>query len=914
MGVVYAAYDPELDRKVAIKLLLDASGGSPKEQQERRTRLMREAQAMAKLSHPNVITVHDVGEFRQQVFVAMEFIEGTTLTRWRKEKKRSWAEVLSVFRAAGRGLAAAHKAGLVHRDFKPDNVLLGLSGDIVSRVIVTDFGLARPAAGRTDAFASVGVIESTPVLSAHLTQTGALVGTPAYMAPEQLAGERSDSLADQFSFCVALFEALYGQRPFAGKVLSELMANVTSGSVRAVPRASAVPRWIRRAVLKGLATDPDDRHPNMEALLAALARDPRRMWRRWGAVVLPSVVLAIGLFAYQRDPDATATYCDDVASQLADRWDDPTRAAVQAAFAATDKPYADAAWSTTSRHLDAWAEHWIELQRAACRADIDGTQPQALLALRMSCLERHLGELGALTEVLVAADAETIERAVDAASALPDPAVCEDVERLASRIHGLASPQARAIRGQLDMSIARAQVLRNTGRYGDALGVAQDALDRATEANDRWIAADALTVLGDVAHVQGDSAEAAKLYHRAMSAALASDNSQVVVRVAIGQLWVGAEAGQSADDAERWFEHGSAALERLGPNAELSAQLHEAIAASLLQQGAFEEAEEHMRTSLTLRTGAFGAGHASLNSTWTNLGRLYASQRRYDDALSAFERARTLTVAEYGHRHPQVAQTLHNLGSVHGQRHEYAEAQGYFEHALAIREVSLGSDHPYNASSRLSLATALRYQGRLEEARRQVEQAVAVLKAQPQESLEQARARQALAGILEEQGELEEAADAQREALAIATRVVGEGDAARVPHQIGTARALSAAGRHEEAIELARALVAEESSRRESMDPALGVALTVLAEVNVAAGRNGPEVEDAAARATSILDAQGGEPTATAAAQFVLARILFEQDAERARMLAESARQAFEAGGPPFHAQRRAVEAWIDAH
>ena len=172
MGVVYAAYDPELDRKVAIKLLLSNEGGSPKEQEEARTRLMREAQAMAKLSHPNVITVHDVGQFRGQVFVAMEFIEGTTLTRWRTAVPRSWKSILRVFRLAGRGLAAAHKAGLVHRDFKPDNVLLSVGGKDVSRVIVTDFGLARSMAGQTDAFASVASVESTPVLSAQLTQTG----------------------------------------------------------------------------------------------------------------------------------------------------------------------------------------------------------------------------------------------------------------------------------------------------------------------------------------------------------------------------------------------------------------------------------------------------------------------------------------------------------------------------------------------------------------------------------------------------------------------------------------------------------------------------------------------------------------------------------------------------------------------
>ena len=783
MGVVYAAYDPELDRKVAIKLLLSNEGGSPKEQEEARTRLMREAQAMAKLSHANVITVHDVGQFRGQVFVAMEFIEGTTLTRWRKAVPRDWKSILRVFRLAGRGLAAAHKAGLVHRDFKPDNVLLSVGGKDVSRVIVTDFGLARSMAGQTDAFASVASVESTPVLSAQLTQTGALVGTPAYMAPEQLAGERSDHLADQFSFCVALYEALYGERPFAGRVLSELMSNVSTGSVRAAPRAVSLPGWIRRAVLKGLATEPEERHVSMDALLAALARDPRRLWRRWGAVVLPSAVLAIGLIAYQADSGSTNTYCDDVAGHLRGRWDRGTKKAIKSAFTSTGKPYADSVWETTQRHLDAYAERWVELQRAACKADLEAEQPQSLLALRMSCLDRHLQEFGALTEVLAQPDGATVERAIDAVTALPDPSACEDVDRLTSRIAGLADPTARKVREELDVVIARAQVLQATGRYGEAQATAEDALARAEEAGDRWVAADAYTGLGDIADMEGRGKEAEKLYHAAMSAALASDNARVVVRVAIGLLWVGGSSGQSVADAERWYAHGAAALERLGEQAELAAQLHNALAASLLAQQAFEDAESHMRTALQLRTTAFGADHPSLNSTWTNLGRLYASQRRYDEALAAFERAHALTEQEYGMHHPQVARTLDNLGSVHGQRKEYGKAQEKLELALAIQEASLGSEHVLNAGTLVLLATALRHQGKLAGARTYAERARSIYLKTGGLSVDLARTELTLGKILEAQGDARTAAATFESALSIATEVLGEDSEALAPYK-----------------------------------------------------------------------------------------------------------------------------------
>ena len=234
MGEVYLARDASLKRDVAVKVLRGGGSGEA----ALHARLMREAQAMARLSHPNVVAVYEVGDEGGQVFVAMEFIDGGTLSMWLHEKPRTWREVQSVMLAAGRGLAAAHAAGLVHRDFKPDNVLMGKDG----RVLVTDFGLARPAAGKTDTFAQVGTMPGTRALGLALTQTGALVGTPAYMAPEQLGGERTDALTDQFSFCVAAYEGLYGERPFAGRVLAELIANVSEGNVRQAPARTTVPR------------------------------------------------------------------------------------------------------------------------------------------------------------------------------------------------------------------------------------------------------------------------------------------------------------------------------------------------------------------------------------------------------------------------------------------------------------------------------------------------------------------------------------------------------------------------------------------------------------------------------------------------------------------------------------------------
>jgi len=270
MGVVYVAHDPELDRRVAIKLLRgDDSEGAPA--RDGRARLVREAQAIAQLSHPNVIHVYDVGLWKDQVYIAMEYVDGVTLTRWLREKDRRWPEILEVFLAAGRALVAAHHSSLVHRDFKPDNVLVGVDG----RVRVMDFGLARSL---FDDVAPEGVVRP---LGQSLTQSGTVLGTPRYMAPEQLRGRRADARSDQYSFCVALHEGLFGAHPYDG-----------DGHV------AEVPGWLRRIVKRGLSEDPVERWSSMSTLLGAIERAARPRVRRELAAALALAVVGAGLFAY----------------------------------------------------------------------------------------------------------------------------------------------------------------------------------------------------------------------------------------------------------------------------------------------------------------------------------------------------------------------------------------------------------------------------------------------------------------------------------------------------------------------------------------------------------------------------------------------------------------------------------------
>jgi WD40 repeat protein/predicted Ser/Thr protein kinase len=264
MGVVYAAYDEKLDRKVALKLL--RGQGS----EVARQRMVREARAMARLSHPNVAQVYGIEELGERSFIVVEYIDGVTLKAWLAERPRTRDEILAVFRSAGEGLAAAHAAGLVHRDFKPDNVMVRRDG----RVLVMDFGLVHADLDGGRELAGIDGLAQP-----HLTQTGALLGTPAYMAPEQLLGRATDARSDQFSFCVALWEALHGQRPFAARTMKELTQAVTSGTLVEVERRD-VPAWLRDVIVRGLAASPEQRWSSMPALLDALGHDPPRRRRR----------------------------------------------------------------------------------------------------------------------------------------------------------------------------------------------------------------------------------------------------------------------------------------------------------------------------------------------------------------------------------------------------------------------------------------------------------------------------------------------------------------------------------------------------------------------------------------------------------------------------------------------------------
>jgi eukaryotic-like serine/threonine-protein kinase len=495
MSVVYAAYDPELDRKVALKLMrVRASDESAR-------RLQREAQALAKLSHPNVVPVYDAGLVGAQAFVAMEHVEGMTLRKWLKTR-RTWREIVAVMVDAGRGLAAAHARGLIHRDFKPDNVLLGNDG----RVRVLDFGLAR-LAGVLDGSVpptSTPSLDSLPPpsgprssrtpgsapLDMLVTRADQLVGTPAYMAPEQVRRDTVDERADIFAFGVTLFEALFGVRPFdapraepVGSTAATITAHVSDDGLhtpRAIPRGSHVPRHIQRVVIRALAYKATDRFPDVDTMLKALTHDPYRAWGRGaalGAVVLGATAVGVALF---RAPPQPLPACHGGAQRMSAVMSADARTAITDGFTHTGLVYANDAASAALRELDGYATRLAHSVDDACAATrLRGEQSEEAMDLRMACYDSRWREVGALLDLLRKPDEDVVKSAARAARALSPLDDCADVAALRAPTPRPRDPRIAQQVEALQQRLANVKARYDLGKATEAASLADALLDDA---------------------------------------------------------------------------------------------------------------------------------------------------------------------------------------------------------------------------------------------------------------------------------------------------------------------------------------------------------------------------------------------------------------------------------------------------
>jgi tetratricopeptide (TPR) repeat protein len=752
MGTVYAVYDPELNRRVALKLLRsDLPRAVPLA--ELRNRLLREAQAMARLSHPNVMPVHDVGTHGHGIFIAMDFVGGVTLRGWLAGQSRRWEEVLPIFLQAGQGLAAAHRAGLIHRDFKPENVLLDKSG----RVCVTDFGLARSASDSTNEGAALPPvsIDKSP-LAVTLTKTGATVGTPAYMAPEQVLGEHATAHADQFSFCVALYEALYGERPFPGRTVSELRAAALAGDIREPPKGARVPTWLRRIVVRGLKGSPAERFPSMDALLVALKSDPRARRRRAALGIAAAGILVATLFA-SRYWGEQRRLCTGASAELASAWSEQSRREVEEAFAKTKVPYAADAASGVSRILSAYASEWERTHTEACEATREhGVQSEALLDLRMECLRGRLQEMGALVETFARADARVVARSVGAASRLKSLAPCANAKLLTARVPPPQDPEARTRVEAIRTLVAQANARHEAGQLAAGLDIAKRAAAEARALGYRPLEAEALYVLGRLQDDTGAAAAAEESLHAAAVAAESSHHDEVDAQAMTRLASLVGRLQNRPREALRFADHAEAAIERLGGDPALRegllhargrillgeptkalrydqealesaerrlggehltvATMLNAVGIDLAEEGKSREALPYFQRTLSIRERALGPKHPLVAEAVGNLAILLRRVGKPDEAVALHRKAIALFEVLRGPESPAVAVHLGNLGNTLIDLERSGEALAAYRRALAIREKTFAKDAPQLAFPLEGVAKAFMHLGRSGEA------------------------------------------------------------------------------------------------------------------------------------------------------------------------------------------------------
>lgn len=773
MGVVYAAYDPDLDRKIALKLLHRRPGDDA----DARAGLVREAKAMAKVVHTNVVSVFDVAEADQSVFVAMEYIAGQTLQRW-LEEPRSTDEIVAMFTEAGRGLAAAHAVGLVHRDFKPGNVMVTETG----RVVVVDFGLAH-VTGESDASA----------------RRGRPSGTPAFMSPEQVGGEPSDARTDQFSFCVALYRALYREAPFPGDTAGEIFAAVLDGSVAKEPKKGTVPRRLRGVLLRGLARNAADRFESMPALLEALHRAtaPRRRGVLAGAVV---VIVGLGI-ALGSQPEPVPDYCATAGDAMDAVWNEERRSAVESALVESAVQDAEA-WRRVGSVLSDHAEKWREEQHAVCREALSPRVAAPVsVAKRKQCLDEGLQWFDAVTVALSRTDRASWADAVTMVTSLSPPTDCRD-PAVVSRLP--PTPADEALREPVFE--ARAQLKRvyaevAAGRMGKATEEIEALQARVASVGYPELELDVATARVHVYAYSGKLEPARELALEVIEEATRRGRTDLLVNLLGDAARISARADNDAKAFEVLFTLARATAERAHwPTEIIELDL---LYASILRRGVEPgDLEASLEVSERALENALENGRAAEEiEAFVQVG---ASQGRLGKALVGIrylERALALADGLYGSMHPHRAVIALQLARVCLAPHDVGRARALLEGALDTFDAAY-PEPPVTALAAMgALSAVLLRQGETDDAialtARAYERGLEMFE-RPHRDL--VIMRRDYTTALRRGGRVAEALALSRESLDDAVRIYGPEAGVAVHQRITFADSLRSVGKCEEAL------------------------------------------------------------------------------------------------------------------
>jgi len=942
-GQIYAAYDPHLDRRVAIKLLKPVPGVDPALLQ---SRLLREGQAMARLSHPNVVSVHDVGTADGQVFVAMELVEGTSVRSWLEERSRPWRDVLAVFLQAGEGLGAAHAAGLVHRDFKPANVLVGR--DAV--VKVTDFGLALAASDFADTRPAAAPAAFAGTHAPDRSTSALLVGTPAYMSPEQREGRPLDARTDQYSFCVALFEGLTGHRPAAPAELP--------GPSGAPGSQRSVPGWVMRPVLRGLSESPQKRHPSMRALLDALRNDPARRRERWLAASALGALVVTALGAGYAWVEHRRLLCSGALGEVSTAWDGPRRDAVTRAFLGSDVPYAKDVLAAVVKELDGRARSWASMNVEACEATrLRGTQSEALLDRRMACLGRRLEEMRALTAVLARADATVVERAGQAVDSLPAISDCSSALSMTSPTEVPLPAAVRPRAEALERELAQAEALRETGQLRQAQEQARAAVAEASALNVSRLEARAHVLSAQVAADRGELADSERAWLDAIAAAEACQDD--VLRA---EAWTALTRVVGVEQARFREGHQLAAqangvIQRLGRPARLEAEyqfalggLHsregrekEAIAelkravdqahavhdaddtriasmlvtlgVSLRNSGQLAEAGSRLQEALGIVERRLGPMHPLVANTLYQLSSVYRRLGSFDLAWDTALRALAAREAVFGAGGLPVARSLNGLGILLQEQARYRDAEPYLRRALAIFVATLGPDHPDTAAVMNNLANAVMYWDPV--AAQQLRRRALAIQ-QKSLGLDHPEVANTESNLAATEFTLAHYAEALAEisrAISIREKQPGAGTGELANDRDLHGELLEAMGRPGDGLVDHRRALAIRDVVYGPTSPFRGVSLTRMASAYLAL-KQPAKALDLAEQALTLEESGSIDPTELALARFVLARALeaSHDKSARALTLAREAREQLIAHQVEQSPYVRQMDSWLAVH
>jgi eukaryotic-like serine/threonine-protein kinase len=1013
MGEIYAAYDEQLDRRVALKLVRHGSELTIKADEL----LLREAQALAQVSHPNVVQIYEAGTHDGRLFIAMELIRGQTLTRWladaaklpRPQRQR---EILRRFIAAGRGLEAAHAAGVAHRDFKPDNVLVSDDG----RVRVVDFGLARAvvddltpgapagsgsgprravddfAHGRTvrmsagdleisadpDTAPTVGPFQAvggravdsavdahpraaagpedergaegaddtgdpvapitavtpgaeqrTAVLSGgrsgspdhdsrpgpprlraatRLTETGTVMGTPRFMAPEQIRGAIADHRSDQFSFCVALYHALYGAFPFPGERMQELLDSMER-KVIDLEHGVGVAGRVRNALRRGLSIDPSRRFPSMGELLATLEPSIRRT----GGWIAGAVLLLVAAVVYLRSPSADP--CGKAGDGLDRSWSPPHQLAVQAAFLRSDLPYAEVGWRGVKARLDDYARRWRGEAIGACRATyVERVQSEHVFDRRMLCLERERRHAAALVSELATGAPDAVLRGVEAAEALSAPDACGHVESALFAFEPPSPATADEV-AEVREQLSRALTLERLGRAEESLVVAREARIAAERLDYPPLHAEALLEMARALDGRGVAAarnEAQELYFDALDIAEAVRHDQLAVEIWHRLVLLATRMDPGTQQAHAWWRRNAAAVRRIGNHPHLQARLYHRLGELYYRDSKYAQAADQHNRAIAAIADAPGQ-QVELSRYYAALAKALEPMDRVEEAIQLHERALKIAADALGSAHPHVLKLLGNYGKALEKRGRYDSARAVLEAALsgmpeAYREAHVDAGRLHAFLSDLSYT-----EGKLDDAAVQARRSLEIYQraGAPEHLLAEAHVNLGNAELARKS--FAAALALYRDALALRRRHLGDDH-----YQIGVnegsiADALVGLGRYDEAmthVREAERIFGRGSAREQAAQAWIR---TVHGEVLV--GQRQFATAASVLEATLLqLEAIGPADLGNAArAAWALARALhgLGKDPDRVRRLAEQARDQFAKLGPPEARNRDTVEQFL---